>query len=273
MTAFPLIIAHRGSSEVAPENTLAAFRRAIADGSDGIECDVRLSKDGVPIILHDSSLKRTAFKPDKVSDLTACELSKIDVGSWFNFRNPLQARNDYGRETIPSLEKLFDAMRDNDKLIYVELKCRNDNVQKLAHAVAELTKAFDLQDRVIVKSFEHIALAEVKSVCKSIRTAALFMPRPMRVLHPKRKLVKPALEIEADEISLHYALATHRVVRKAHEAGLKTVIWTADSSGWVKRALKIGVHAIVTNNPARLLAQRAEIHAKSQPKSKTAEHF
>jgi glycerophosphoryl diester phosphodiesterase len=79
----PLIIAHRGASAVAPENTIAAFRRAIEVGADGVEFDVRLARDGVPVVIHDSTLERTAGLKRGVSDLTSEELSQIDVGSWF----------------------------------------------------------------------------------------------------------------------------------------------------------------------------------------------
>jgi len=79
----PLIIGHRGASAVAPENTMAAFREAIAAGCDGIEFDVRLTRDGVPVIIHDSTLRRTAGLAARVADLTWAELEQVDVGSWF----------------------------------------------------------------------------------------------------------------------------------------------------------------------------------------------
>ncbi len=80
----PLIIAHRGASAIAPENTLAAFRRAIDDGAEGIEFDVRLTKDGVPVVLHDAQLNRVGRCEGRVIDFTSKQLQKLDVGSWFN---------------------------------------------------------------------------------------------------------------------------------------------------------------------------------------------
>src|SRR6185503_14444987 len=90
MPTTPLILGHRGASAVAPENTLAAFSRAMSDGADGIEFDVRLSRDGVPVVIHDANLNRTAGVARRVSDLTAKELQEIDVGGWFDHaeRNP-----------------------------------------------------------------------------------------------------------------------------------------------------------------------------------------
>ncbi len=83
MSRLPLIIGHRGASALAPENTLAAFRRAIADGADGIEFDVRLARDGVAVVIHDATLERTGLLKRRVANLTADELQAIDVGSWF----------------------------------------------------------------------------------------------------------------------------------------------------------------------------------------------
>lgn len=259
MTNLPLIIAHRGASALAPENTLVSFRRALRDGAEGVECDVRLARDFVPIVFHDATLKRTAFQETRIADLTARELAKVDVGSWFNFRHEKHARNEYCLETVPTLEQFFELMRDNQKLIYVELKCEEGNYAKFARAITELIHDFDYQHRVVVKSFEHECLCELKKIAPLIRLAALYKPNPSRVLRPGRELVKPALRVYADEISLHYTLATSRAVRKAHLAGLRTIIWTADHPAWVRRAAKLGIYAIITNNPARLLARRREL--------------
>src|SRR5688572_26281908 len=99
-----IIIAHRGASGVAPENTLAAFRRAIEDGAEGIEFDVRLAKDGVAVVHHDASLKRTAGEKLKLADLNSGELAEKNVGQWFERSSPRWWHPDYANETIPTLE-------------------------------------------------------------------------------------------------------------------------------------------------------------------------
>ena len=255
----PLIIAHRGASAIAPENTLAAFRRALGDGADGIECDVRLAADNVPVVFHDATLRRTAFEDVRLNELTSCELGRVDVGTWFNHRHERFAHQAFARETVPTLAQVFELMRGNDNLIYVELKCENANYLRFARAIAGLLLDFDLHRRAVVKSFEHECLFELKAILPTVRVAALFKPRPSRILRPGRELVKPALRLAADEISLHYTLASTRAVRKANLAGLKTVIWTADHPSWVERAARRGIHAIITNNPARLLVRRREL--------------
>ena len=127
----PLIIAHRGSSALAPENTFAAFKLAIKDGADGIEFDVRLARDRVPMVIHDATLQRTAGFSGRVSGYASHELSKIDVGTWFNKKHPSKARKEYSAETVPSLSGLLELMRGNDGLIYLEMKCSKKSCDPL----------------------------------------------------------------------------------------------------------------------------------------------
>ncbi|MBV9957612.1 MAG: glycerophosphodiester phosphodiesterase, partial [Acidobacteria bacterium] len=83
-----LIIGHRGASAAAPENTLVAFERAMADGADGVEFDVQLARDGVPVVIHDATLRRTGLKEGLIAELSSNELARTDVGTWFNRRFP-----------------------------------------------------------------------------------------------------------------------------------------------------------------------------------------
>ncbi len=109
MSRLPLIIGHRGA--LAPENTLAAFRQAIADGADGIEFDVRLARDGVVVVIHDATLERTGALKLKVSNLTAAELQASDVGSWFGKRRRTHfasSDKDFAGETVPLLTQVFE---------------------------------------------------------------------------------------------------------------------------------------------------------------------
>src|ERR1044071_4382596 len=112
MIMSPLVIAHRGASAHAPENTLAAFRRALEVGADGVEFDVRLSRDGVPAVIHDSTLERTGGRADKVSKLTALELQDVDVGSWFNRKHPERADQAFADERVPLLTQVLELLAD-----------------------------------------------------------------------------------------------------------------------------------------------------------------
>ncbi len=255
----PLIIAHRGASALAPENTFAAFQKAIDDGAEGIEFDVRLSKDGVPIVFHDTNLKRLARREGQVIDYSFAELRNFDVGSWFNRKNPKFADAKFSRETIPSLAALLEFLKDYEGLIYVELKCKKEEIESLVKAVCEVIKQTNLLPQIVLKSFKLKAIALAKVYLPEIYTASLFAPKILNVLHKKKHLLKKAEDSLSDEISLHYSLATKKLVERARNQGLPTTIWTADNPRWVKRAFNLDINAIITNNPARLLARREDI--------------
>jgi glycerophosphoryl diester phosphodiesterase len=255
----PLIIGHRGAAAVAPENTLISFERALRDGADGIEFDVQLASDRVPVVIHDATLRRTARRQGVIASLSSTELGEIDVGAWFNLRHPTLARPEYTKVTIPTLARVFEAFDKVAALLYVEMKCGPKNRATLAFEVVKTIHMHSLHHRVIVESFDLAAIAEIKRLDASIRTAALFDRKLSRPAPSAHRMIERALRSGAEEIALHRSLATRRAVEEATRHGLETVVWTADNPAWVGRAIKSGVRAIITNNPARLCARRAEI--------------
>ena len=230
----PLIIAHRGASAAAPENTMAAFREAIAVGADGIEFDVRLSRDGVAVVIHDNSLRRTAGLPRRVADLDWSELSKVDVGSWFG---------SLARETIPSLRELFTLFKSNDLVLCLEMKC-DSGVEEapLAVACARLIDEFGFKERVIVECFRLSALKTIKEINPQIKTAALFDT-------PLPNIITQATAVGASYLALHHRLARGPVIERAKLADLKVAVWTVDDPKWIDYARETGVDALITNRP------------------------
>ncbi len=255
----PLIIAHRGASASAPENTLAAFQRAIDDKADGIEFDVRLAKDGVPVVFHDSTLDRLVKTKGCVADFTAAELGRMDVGSWFNKSHPEHAADKFSAETIPTLAAVLDFLREYKNLIYIELKGKESVISALSETVCGLLRSTNLMPNVIVKSFKLEGVKTSKRILPEVRTAALFEPKVLTILRKKKRILEEAKKYHADEISIHYSLATEKFVRRAREQGFPTTIWTANSRVWVKHAFDAEINAIITNKPALLLAEREEI--------------
>jgi glycerophosphoryl diester phosphodiesterase len=255
----PLIIAHRGASALAPENTFAAFRQAIADGAEGLEFDVRLSKDGKVVVFHDATLRRLSDRKNLVSSLTVEELQKIDVGSWFTKRKTNHSNGDFSGETIPTLAGLLEFLKDFKGLIYIELKCRESEIEKLSKAVCEIISDSVLLPQIIVKSFQLEIIPQIKKFCPKVKTAALFAPKIMTILRKEKRLVSIADELGADMISVHFSLATRKLMKKAEKRNLPVTIWTADNPRWIKRAFDLGLFAVITNNPATLLAKRAEL--------------
>ena len=255
----PLIIAHRGASKHAPENTFAAFKRAIDAGADGIELDVRLAKDGVAVVFHDASLKRIAGRKGKISHFTSIELSAIDAGSWFNRYSPKLADPDFKNESVRTLIDTLEFLKDFHGLIYIELKCKEADAEQLAKAVCDVICSSKLLPQIIVKSFKLSAIPHVKRFCPNVRAAALFAPKIKNILRKDKHLLRLAEETGADEISLHYTLATRKLMKKAAKRNLRVIIWTADHPRWIRRALKLGLAAIITNDPAKLLKRRQEL--------------
>jgi glycerophosphoryl diester phosphodiesterase len=261
--AHPLIIGHRGASIWAPENTLASFSRAISDGADGIEFDVRLARDGVPVVIHDHSLKRTGGIKTLVSELSSSELRKVNVGSWFNREHPEKAQAHYTQECVPTLARVFERLLDTPALFYLEMKCDGPGLHELCAAVVNTIREYSLAERVIVESFELRAIAEVKLMDPRTKTAALFQPRISRpaATLKRAKMVELARASGADEIALHYTLANLRVIEAAKAAGLNVVVWTVDNPDWVMKARALNIRALITNNPAKMLAARASLSA------------
>jgi glycerophosphoryl diester phosphodiesterase len=252
----PLIIAHRGASFHAPENTLAAFRRAIDSGADGVELDVRLARDGALVVIHDETLSRTALRPGKISDLTSDELNQIDVGSWFNEKYPKRSNPAFARETIPTLAQAMQMFQSFDGLIYIELKTDEDDPGKLSEAVCETIRRSPQRSRIIVKSFKLSLISEIKQNLPEVQTAALFGPTIMGYLHGRRHIIEAARAYGADQISLHHSLATRKLVRLASELRMSVTIWTLDNPAWLKLGRDLGVRALVTNDPSRMLLAR-----------------
>lgn len=252
----PLIIGHRGASAVAPENTLSAFARAVREGADGIELDVRLSRDGVPVVIHDATLPRKQLRKRVVARTTLGMIKQTDLGNRFNQKHPDLARSEYATETIPTLDDVFRLLAKQAAkgfVIYVELKCGRSKKGngELASATVAAVQRFGLQDRAILISFNLRTVAKIRRLDDSLRTGALFGPRSA-VKSPSR-IVQAAVACEANEILLNHRLASRKLIAAAQAKDLPAVIWTVDDSRWIARARSLGIHGLMTNDPAKFL--------------------
>ncbi len=254
MSRSPLIIGHRGASAHAPENTLAAFRTAIDAGADGLEFDVQLAKDGVPVVIHDATLERTGRRPESVAAMTSAELRAVDVGSWFNAKNPPRADAAFARETVPTLAQVLELCRDFPGLLYIELKVNVPDYRSLAIAVCDAIRDSPALSQMIVKSFKLAAIPVVRERLPEVQTAALFEPTIMDFLRRRKYIVAMAREFGARQISLHRSLVTRKLVSHAATAQMPVTIWTADNPKWIARCRKLAIGALITNDPAKLLA-------------------
>ncbi len=228
------------------------------DGADGIEFDVRLAGDAVPVVIHDATLKRTALRKGSIASLSSTELGAIDAGTWFNRRYPARARSEYAQARVPTLAQVLKFFRTGEAMLYIEMKCAVSESRVLAEAVVSLIREHHLESRAVVESFALEAIREIKSIAQNIRTAALFEPKLSRPFPAKNTIIERALNVAADEIALHCMLANPRAVEAATRRGLKTVVWTVDHPTWIKRAQECGIHALITNHPLRMCAKRRQ---------------
>jgi glycerophosphoryl diester phosphodiesterase len=255
------VIGHRGASGLAPENTLAAFRRAIEDGADGVEFDVRLSRDVIPVVIHDATLRRTGLRSGIVERMTAAELCQVDVGSWFNCAHPHLAQPEYANERVPSLDavlELFTAGSDHfaHAKLYLEIKTEHgdSSATELTRAVVGTVLAHELEERVVVFAFDLLAIAEARRISSVIRTGALFKPRLSQSAGIMRKqaIISTVIGSGANEIALHRSLATRGMVSLAVDRDLSVVVWTVNNPKWMIRARKWGVHAVISDDPSSM---------------------
>jgi glycerophosphoryl diester phosphodiesterase len=265
----PLVIAHRGASAAAPENTLAAFKLAISLGADGIELDVQLSRDGQAVVIHDARVNRTTNATGLVRSFTAEELQELDAGGWFKrhllMRPRLLASREreaafasidgpgFSGEPVPTLRSVLALLSAAGlRRIYIELKGGQANRQALVEAVISLVREFHLERVATLLSFDHESVKMAKRLTGEIRTAATFSIAGRRLI-TARSILRAAQSVEADEAAIHYGLATRRTVDALHDHGLAVSAWTANSRLVMRRLAACGVDSIMTNYPRRLI--------------------
>jgi len=260
----PVVIGHRGASAVAPENTLAAFRRAIGDGATGVEFDVRITADGVPVVIHDPTLRRTGAGPGVIEQMTASQLSQVDVGSWFNRRHSKLAQKDYEGQHLPLLDDVFELFTQGnrefqDAKLYVELKgVRNRALTiNLVRQVVRRIASYKLEDRATMLSFDIDTIDEIKRINPDVAVGVLFKPSiaPAK-MRQGRRFITVAKRHGVSEIGLHYLLASRRTVALAVENNLNVVVWTVNHPKWLARARAWRISALITNDPARMIVSR-----------------
>ena len=227
----PAIVGHRGASGHRPENTLASFALAAELGADLVECDVHLSADGVPVVIHDDTLDRTTSGRGPVTARTLAELKTLDAGLG---------------ETVPTLDELLTWCRDHLPLS-IEIKNGPVYHRGLPDRVIELLRKHGVVERASVISFDHLAVQRAKQLEPRLAAGVLFAARPVDA---------PALAraAGADILLPHWAFATPELVEPAHAAGLAVSVWTVNDETALRAALAAGVDAVATDYPDRIRA-------------------
>ena len=232
-----LIIAHRGASGHAPENTLAAFKKAVALGAAFIETDLQLTRDAHFVAIHDDTLDRTTNGEGKVHDRTLAELRKLDAGSWFG--------SEFAGERIPTLEEILEFSKKNDVVFYLELKPGGSWGGE--HALIGALRESGEIPRSVVISFESAILANLRKIEPTIMTGVLY----------DGQLVDPldtALQVGARQIVVRADLVTPWMLSEARRKDLQVVCWTVNHPAHMRALIGAGVDGIMSDYPDRLVA-------------------
>ncbi len=226
----PSVTAHRGLSAHAPENTLYAFSDAINAGANLIELDVQQTKDGVLVVMHDSSLRRTTGDKRSIWEVDYDEIADLDAGSWFD---PA-----YANARISTLEDVLRFVGGKVQL-NIEIKPTKHNTDDLEQNVADLIAQYGYEDKCWVTSFSYTSLKKVKQANPDIRTGYI-----MSVAYGRFYTLK-----YADAFSLNKVFITRQVVNSAHQAGKQVFAWTVNSTSEVRSLCNLHVDSIITDDP------------------------
>jgi glycerophosphoryl diester phosphodiesterase len=234
-----LVYAHRGASGYAPENTMAAFKKAVELGSHGIECDVQMTKDGRLVVCHDETVDRTTDGKGFIKDMTFEQLRELDAGKWFDER--------FRGERIPELKELLELVKESGLILNIELKSGIVRYPGMEKRVIEEVSAYGLLSKVIISSFNHYSLKECRDIEPSVKTGALYMEglyEPWNYLeHLGCKCAHPLYLAMDPEIS-----------EGLKARGFVINVFTVNDERVVKGLVEMGVDGIITNYPDKILA-------------------
>jgi len=241
----PVAYAHRGGAGLAPENTLVAFDTGLAAGADGIELDVRLSLDGVAVIMHDPTVDRTTDATGPVDARTAVELAGLDAGCRFERDGAFPFRGQ--GIGVPSLREVLQ--RYHETPLIVELKSSDP---RLAGAVVDDIRAAGAMGRVTVGSFQKGALDAVRALDAAIRTGADMDEVRSRLEGAPGPSVaaKPVFDaLQVPEVFAGLRVVTPEFIARAHDAGIAVMVWTVNHEDDMRRLLEWGVDGLITDRP------------------------
>ena len=247
----PAVFAHRGSSAYAPENTLAAFKLAIDQRADGIELDAKLTSDGHVVVMHDDRVDRTTNGSGAVKSLTLDQLKQLDAGSKLP---PL-----YKPEKIPTLAEVFEEI-SQQILINVELTNYSSPIDDLPDRVAGLVKDYNLQERVLLSSFNIIALLRARNLLPKTPLGLLTF-KGLAGITIKSKLLhfSPLFSINPS-----YTDVTSKLVNTARQQNFKVYTYTVNQPEDIRQVIDAGVDGFFTDDPVlgrKILAEKGPLNS------------
>ena len=224
-----LVIAHRGASKIAPENTLLAFKKAIELNADYIEFDVQITKDDVIVVIHDEDIERVTGHEGLIKEMTLEQLKKIDFGEG---------------EKIPTLKEVISQIGGK-----IGFNCEI-KVEKITQKVISLFQEGNVLESVIISSFLHDELLNIKNFDANVKLASLE-PTEYRGKYEwdlKKEMIDFCIKNELYAINPLYSLVDEKFVEYAHDNGIKVFPWTVDTRLGIKKMIKSEADGIITND-------------------------
>lgn len=236
------VFAHRGASGYAPENTLAAFQLAMDLGAEGIELDVQMTSDKELVVIHDETLDRTTNGKGWVKDHTIAQIKKLDAS---------MGSTQYPDQTVPTLDEVFALLEDTQMFINIEIKNSRVPYPGISQEVLSRIDNRDWEHRVIISSFNHMTLAELRQLGSLVNTGMLFQDvlfEPWAYAH----------QLWATAMHPHfmYVDAVPNFVTEAHNSLLEVNVWTVNEAEDMDRMIGVRVDSIITNFPDLALERR-----------------
>ncbi|MBU5437472.1 glycerophosphodiester phosphodiesterase [Tissierella sp. MSJ-40] len=229
-----IIYGHRGAARYYPENTMISYEKAIEMGADGIEIDVHKSKDGHLIVCHDEKVDRTTNGSGYIKDLSLQELKNLDAGSWFSDK--------FKGERIPVLEEVLQFVKEKNVLLNIEIKSGPIFYHDIEEDIVNAIKAYNLEDRIIISSFNHYSLLKIKDIDKGLKTGILYIAG----------LASPweyARSVKADAIHPLFMTIDRDVVLSCLENGIQVNPFTVNEEWGLQLMKSFGVTSVITDCP------------------------
>ncbi len=252
------VVAHRGASEDAPEHTLAAYRKAIEDGADALECDVRLTADGHLVCVHDRRVNRTSNGRGAVSSLELADLATLDFGSWKADVSDTEAP-DLDATSVLTLERLLELVADAGRRVELAIETKHPTrwAGQVEQKLLELLGRFGLAgppadgpSPVRVMSFSARSLHRVQLSAPTLPTVYL-----MQFVSPRHRDGRLPAGVRIAGPSIRIIRKDPGYVARLHEAGNEVHVWTVNEPEDVELCARLGVDALITNRPRRVLTQ------------------
>lgn len=229
--------AHRGASGYYPENTMLAFEKAVEMGCMGIETDVQMTDDGVLVLMHDEMVNRTTDGTGFVKDYKFRELRKLDAGSWLS--------KEFSGVRVPGAEELMEMVKNLNVIINFEIKSGIVLYDGIEEKLIDMIYKYDLQDRVILSSFNHYSIVKCKEISKDIKTGLLYM----------EGLYKPenyCRFVGADALHPYFYTLNEEVIEDIKKEGVMINTFTVNDESYMKFFVNQKIDGIITNYPDKL---------------------